>query len=192
MMSEEIPGKIGEYDDNYLIYFSVNNNTQLEQVKNLLKELQLDFDLDDKSSDKRILITYDYFPHGFVINSCKTAVFTSKELFNITRNEMRFNARFKAGTVIRSHEQLTPGDYVVHEYHGIGQFMEIESLKVFGVVGDYIKIKYFAGFIAGIYDVENDWDKFVKEFEDAGGSRYATEYGRLLEIEKNNFESLNK
>lgn len=131
------------YDDNYLIYFSVNNNTQLEQVKNLLKELQLDFDLDDKSSDKRILITYDYFPHGFVINSCKTAVFTSKELFNITRNEMRFNARFKAGTVIRSHEQLTPGDYVVHEYHGIGQFMEIESLKVFGVVGDYIKIKYF-------------------------------------------------
>ena len=131
------------YDEGYYIYFSVNNNTQLEQIKNLLKELELKFDLDDKKSDSKILITYDYFPHGFIINSCKTAVFTSKELFNITRNEMRYNARFKAGTVIRSHEQLTPGDYVVHEYHGIGQFKEIESLTVFGVVGDYIKIKYF-------------------------------------------------
>ncbi|OQC10994.1 MAG: Transcription-repair-coupling factor [Tenericutes bacterium ADurb.Bin087] len=131
------------YDDDYLIYFSINNNTQLEQVKNLLKELALDFTLDERNNEKQILITYDYFPHGFVLNSCKTVVFTSRELFNITRNEMRYNARFKAGTVIRSHEQLTAGDYVVHEYHGIGQFMEIESLKVFGVVGDYIKIKYF-------------------------------------------------
>lgn len=131
------------YNNGYLIYFSVNNKTQFDQIKNLITELNLEFALDDSDRNQRIIITYDYFPHGFAINSCKIALFTSKELFNITRNETRYNARFKAGTMIRSYEQLTPGDYVVHEYHGIGQFMAIESLKMFGVVGDYIKIKYY-------------------------------------------------
>lgn len=130
------------FDDGYTIYFSVNNNTQLEQVKNLLEQNNLPYTLDEANSEAKILITFAYFPHGFVIKHCKNALFTSKELFNITRNEMRYNARFKAGSVIRSYEQLTPGDFVVHEYHGIGQYVSIESHLSFGVIKDYIKIKY--------------------------------------------------
>jgi len=129
-------------NDNYTIYFSINNNTQLEQVKTLLENNELSFSVDDTKSTAPIIITTQYFPHGFVLESHKIVLFTSKELFNITRNEMRYNARFKAGSVIRSHDQLTPGDYVVHEYHGIGQYVSIESILSFGVIKDYINIKY--------------------------------------------------
>ncbi|MEN6313905.1 MAG: extracellular solute-binding protein [Clostridiaceae bacterium] len=55
-----------------------------------------------------------------------------------------------------------------------------------------VKVKYFVGFIFGTYDVDKDWNEFVKEFEDAGGSKYAEEYGRLLDIEKGKFEALGK
>ena len=129
-------------EDGYEIYFSINNNTQLEQVKTLLESAELTYKLEEENCACNIVITYAYFPHGFALNAYKKAIFTSKELFNITRNEMRYNARFKAGSVIRSYEQLTPGDYVVHEYHGIGQYIAIESFLSFGVLKDYIKIKY--------------------------------------------------
>lgn len=129
-------------DDSYEIYFSINNNTQLEQVKTLLEGASLNYKLEEETRPCNIIITYAYFPHGFALNAYKKAIFTSKELFNISRNEMRYNARFKAGSVIRSYEQLTPGDYVVHEYHGIGQYVAIESFLSFGVLKDYIKIKY--------------------------------------------------
>ena len=43
---------------------------------------------------------------------------------------------------ILSYNDLTPGDFVVHANHGIGQYMGIEQLTVLGVTKDYIKIKY--------------------------------------------------
>ncbi|MBQ7384116.1 MAG: transcription-repair coupling factor [Clostridia bacterium] len=43
---------------------------------------------------------------------------------------------------IMSYNDLNVGDFVVHEVHGIGQYMGIENLTVDGVSRDYINIKY--------------------------------------------------
>ncbi len=43
---------------------------------------------------------------------------------------------------ILSYNDLEVGDFVVHEVHGIGQYMGIENLKVDGVSRDYITIRY--------------------------------------------------
>lgn len=43
---------------------------------------------------------------------------------------------------IMSYNDLSIGDYVVHQNHGIGQYMGIEQLTVVGITKDYIKIKY--------------------------------------------------
>ncbi len=43
---------------------------------------------------------------------------------------------------IRSYADLSVGDLVVHEYHGIGRFEGIFSMPVDGVEKDYIKIAY--------------------------------------------------
>ncbi|NLM61503.1 MAG: transcription-repair coupling factor [Clostridiales bacterium] len=45
---------------------------------------------------------------------------------------------------VRSYEDLTPGDYVVHEHHGIARFMGIVTMEVDDVKRDYIKLA-FAG-----------------------------------------------
>ncbi|MBP5270218.1 MAG: transcription-repair coupling factor [Clostridia bacterium] len=43
---------------------------------------------------------------------------------------------------ILSFSELRPGDYVVHETHGIGQYLGIASMTVGGVTKDYIRIQY--------------------------------------------------
>ncbi|MBO4343262.1 MAG: transcription-repair coupling factor, partial [Clostridia bacterium] len=43
---------------------------------------------------------------------------------------------------ITSYLELTSGNYVVHELHGIGQYVGIKTLTVAGVTRDYITIKY--------------------------------------------------
>ncbi len=43
---------------------------------------------------------------------------------------------------ISSYTDLTPGDLVVHEHHGIGRFAGITPMQVDGVTKDYIKLCY--------------------------------------------------
>ncbi|MBP5209652.1 MAG: transcription-repair coupling factor [Clostridia bacterium] len=38
--------------------------------------------------------------------------------------------------------ELRPGDYVVHEAYGVGQFVGLENIRVDGVSRDYIRIRY--------------------------------------------------
>ena len=43
---------------------------------------------------------------------------------------------------LRSYTDLTPGDLVVHQRHGIGRFVGMERIRVDGADKDYIKIAY--------------------------------------------------
>ena len=40
---------------------------------------------------------------------------------------------------------IQPGDYVVHQNHGIGLYAGIQRLDLQGVVKDYLKIRYEKG-----------------------------------------------
>lgn len=82
---------------------------------------------------------------GFYLPEQKIVYLTSSELFNEKVKTARFDNRFKEATILRTYEDLTPGDYVVHEYQGIGQFLELQTLEVEGVHRDYLKIAYHGG-----------------------------------------------
>ena len=43
---------------------------------------------------------------------------------------------------LQSFTDLSPGDLVVHEQYGVGRFVEMTTMKMDGVVKDYIKIAY--------------------------------------------------
>lgn len=47
--------------------------------------------------------------------------------------------RFKASS------ELKPGDYVVHENHGLGIYQGIEKIEVDKISKDYMKISYAKG-----------------------------------------------
>lgn len=51
----------------------------------------------------------------------------------------------KKGQAMFSLSELSPGDYVVHSMHGIGQFDGIKKIDMHGIIKDYITIKYARG-----------------------------------------------
>ena len=58
-------------------------------------------------------------------------------------SKLKRKKKKKNGTeTILSYNDLEVGDFVVHEIHGIGQYMGIENLTVDGVSRDYISIQY--------------------------------------------------
>lgn len=53
--------------------------------------------------------------------------------------------RFKKGQEIRALSEISEGDLVVHQSHGIGRFAGIRKLEMEGITKDYITIEYAGG-----------------------------------------------
>lgn len=79
---------------------------------------------------------------GFEIPSSSIAYLTAKDLFGHRYISTRFMSRFKEATILKSYEELRPGDYVVHEESGIGQFLGIETIEMEGIHRDFLHIAY--------------------------------------------------
>jgi transcription-repair coupling factor (superfamily II helicase) len=81
---------------------------------------------------------------GFEYPSIGLAVVSEKEIFGPERRVKKTGGRLK-GSKISVFTDLNVGDYVVHQAHGIGQYVGMESLVVDTVKKDYLKIRYLGG-----------------------------------------------
>lgn len=129
--------------DNQIVLV-LNTNQQLDTIKTLLVEAKLEFETLKEIGipNKKIALVIDNINEGFELLDEKLVVLTSKELFGYRSNRSRFVGRFKEATIIKSFEDLESGDYVVHEYNGIGRFVEIKTIETSGNKRDYLQIAY--------------------------------------------------
>jgi len=118
-------------------------NSLQEQLENLSIKYEAVTDFNLPKCD--VGITVLNLSNGFVLPEDKIVYLTSAELFNEKIKVTRFDSKFKQGTILKSYEDLQPGDYVVHEYQGIGQFLELQTLEIDGVHKDFLKIAYHGG-----------------------------------------------
>jgi transcription-repair coupling factor (superfamily II helicase) len=79
---------------------------------------------------------------GFFSN--RLFVATNAEIFGRYRHRPRL-PKFKGGTAIREVQDIHPGDYVVHEYYGIGRYKGLELLHAGGHDAEYLKLEYAKG-----------------------------------------------
>ncbi len=114
---------------------------QLLQKKGLPAMLCLSLDMLPKPG--QILLTEGTLPYGMEYPNSALAVLTEGQLLAKAAPKKRPSK--KAATnrqKLNSFTDLSPGDLVVHENHGIGRFVAMEQIKVDGAVKDYIKIAY--------------------------------------------------
>ena len=133
-------------NDSYQIVLALNNKEHIFTIQQLLDFHHLKYQMVDEFNLPKancIGITLINLNSGFVLTDEKIVYLTSAELFNEKIRTARFDNRFKEATILRSYEELEPGDYVVHEYQGIGQFIALQTLEVEGVHKDYLKIAYW-------------------------------------------------
>ena len=96
-----------------------------------------------KLSDKKIYVMSGALSAGFELPNEKFFLISYGQA--AYRPEKKRRRRKKDGNEIYSLSELTPGDYVVHNVHGIGIFSGIRKIDTHGITKDYIKIDYAKG-----------------------------------------------
>ena len=133
-------------NDGYQIVLALNNKEHIHLAEQILDFQHIKYqvvDGFDLPKEGKVGISLINLSSGFVLSEEKIVYLTSAELFNEKVRTARFDNRFKEATILRSYEELEPGDYVVHEYQGIGQFIALQTLETNGTHKDYLKIAYW-------------------------------------------------
>ncbi len=81
---------------------------------------------------------------GIEYPSLKTAVLTEGQMLAARRKSGSSKRKKSNRDHVKSYTDLTPGDIVVHEHHGIGRFIGMERMRVENTYQDFVKIA-FAG-----------------------------------------------
>ena len=88
-----------------------------------------------------IIIVSGNLRKGFEYVKNKYALITDFEIYGVHKRRRKITKR-KDASLIKSSVDLSIGDYVVHEGHGIGKYVGIEELSIEGAKKEYFKIAY--------------------------------------------------
>jgi transcription-repair coupling factor (superfamily II helicase) len=127
----------------YRVVVTLNSNSKARRIAEYLcdKELPAFFDKADIKSGQ-IIIQPGSLSEGFIIEELKLALYTEKEVFGKPQRKKRQLKELEEGVKITSVNELIPGDYVVHENHGIGKYLGIRTMEIQGKHQDYLVLKY--------------------------------------------------
>ena len=92
-----------------------------------------------------ILVTYGKLHKGFEYPLIKFVVITEGDMFGVEKRKKKRKKYSYEGKKISSFSELSVGDYVVHESHGLGIYKGIEKIEPDHVIKDYIKVEYGDG-----------------------------------------------
>lgn len=96
-------------------------------------------------SPGEILVTYGKLHKGFEYPLIKFVVITEGDMFGNERRQKKRKKYNYEGKKISNFSELSVGDYVVHESHGLGIYRGIEKIEQDHVIKDYIKVEYADG-----------------------------------------------
>ena len=97
--------------------------------------------VESKLQEGNVLVTKGALSSGFESYDLNLLVISSEDFFNNERKKRKLSKSFKEGEKV-VFADLKIGDYVVHKFHGIGQFIGVNTIKADNVTKDYIKIRY--------------------------------------------------
>lgn len=86
----------------------------------------------------KVIITHGSLTGSFEFPELKFAVISDRRLFGEDKKTKRASHK----KTIIEFTDLNPGDFVVHQTHGIGRYMGINKLEIEGIIRDYLKISY--------------------------------------------------
>ena len=100
-------------------------------------------DLDRLAGSGEIMTAYGHVAEGYEYPMLKFTVISETDIFGKVKKKKK--RKTYEGRKIQSFSELKPGDYVVHENHGLGIYQGIEKIEVDKSTKDYMKISYAQG-----------------------------------------------
>ncbi|MEI6762921.1 MAG: transcription-repair coupling factor [Actinomycetes bacterium] len=132
--------------ENYLVIFSAAGAGIVERFNNLFIEADLptrvERSIDSQLTRDVIHLITTPIEHGFISDGTKTVLITEKDISgqrSSNKDQARMPSRRKKAI---DPIELKPGDYVVHEQHGVGRYIELVQRTVGKSAREYLVIEY--------------------------------------------------
>lgn len=149
--------------EGYQIVLLSGSRTRAERLAKDLQEEGLNAfygqDSDRILQPGEIMVAYGHARRGFEYPLVKFAVITETDIFGKEQKKRKKKKEYN-GKRIQDFSELSIGDYVVHEKHGLGIYKGIEKVAVDKVAKDYIKIEYRNG--SNLYILATQLDALQK------------------------------
>lgn len=135
--------------DGYRVVLLSASRTRASRLAGDLREYDLRAfcpeDAERPVAPGEILVTYGKLHKGFEYPLIKFVVITEGDMFGVEKRKKKRKKYNYEGKKISSFSELSVGDYVVHESHGLGIYKGIEKIEQDHVIKDYIKVEYGDG-----------------------------------------------
>ena len=132
--------------EKYRIVLVCSSKTRAKRLAQDLQDEALNaFYTDDVSrvaDSTEILLISGNVKQGYEYPLLKFAVLSETDIFGGEKKKKKKKQTRYEGQKIQSFSELSIGDYVVHENHGLGIYRGIEKVEVEKKLKDYIKIEY--------------------------------------------------
>lgn len=102
-------------------------------------------DYDHEIYPGEIMVSVGNLARGYEFPESSFVILSEQDIFGSRARRKKKKTRKYEGEQIAGLSDLTIGDYVVHENHGLGIYQGFEKIEVDKVVKDYIKISYAKG-----------------------------------------------
>ena len=136
----------GWLESGYLVIFSAAGPGIVERFNNLFIEAdiptRIEKSIDSQLTRDVIHLFASPIEHGFIADSAKTVLITEKDISgqrSSNKDQARMPSRRKKAI---DPIELKPGDYVVHEQHGVGLYVELVQRTVGKSAREYLVIEY--------------------------------------------------
>ncbi|MDP3386066.1 MAG: CarD family transcriptional regulator, partial [Eubacteriales bacterium] len=132
----------------YKVYLELGSVETANRIQESLKEANCDVALAFQSKSELLsgqaAIITGHAEKGIDFPDLKLILLTEKDIIGSKIRRKKASKKHKASK-IDTFTDLKPGDYVVHEHHGIGIYKSIEKIEVKGIQKDYLAIHYRGG-----------------------------------------------
>jgi len=116
-------------------------------------------DWDRELHSGEVLCTVGVLRQGYEIPDSRYVFIAESDIFGTPKKKKKRPKRYETNH-IASLGDLTAGDYVVHENHGLGIYQGMEKIEVDHIMKDYIKISYAKG--SNLYILATQFDQIGK------------------------------
>ena len=128
-------------EDGYTVVVLANTSGRAENLNGVFNERGISARISDGEFEKgETVILRGSTNGGFEYPEIKFVLVCEQEIFK--SEQARKKRRKDNVNRIKSYNDITVGDYVVHTAHGIGEYAGLQKITVDGVSKDYLKIQY--------------------------------------------------
>ncbi len=135
--------------EKYRVVLLSGSRTRASRLAGDLREYNLSAFCPDNEERQvqpgEIQVVYGNLHRGFEYPQIKFVVITEGDMFGTEKKRRKRKKASYEGQRIQSFSELSVGDYVVHEDHGLGIYRGIEKIERDKVIKDYLKIEYADG-----------------------------------------------